>query len=508
MSGFDLLIKNGTIITMDKELSKKRWIAVKDGIISAIGDRDDFSGEAKKVIDLDGRTLMPGLIDTHAHSSMTGIGQMGINLGGINTVSGILDAVKDFCEKDSSDKVICGCNMTMPEDMVEKRVPDRFELDAVTGDHPVMLVFWTAHGGTMNSKAIELAELTDEMAYVEKEGFFNDDKTSFHVIGNIYNLFTDEDFENLYMNIAEQCAGRGITTLHSLDGMMVKDDRDIDILMRIIHSLPIEFINYTQTFDWKKIHNYGLKQIGGCLCIDGSPPQLTAAYQEVYPCAPHTRGFLNYTDKELYDYVTAVSKAGMQVGFHAIGDRAVDQIIHVYQQVDREVGIRHLRHRIEHFSLPTSQIIEMAAEMNIVAACQPAIGNMLDNANGNGFEAFVSKEKAQIHENFSVLMRGGVTVTGGSDSPVTPMDAFVGIDAAVNAYNPARRVALDDALKLYTVNAAWACHQEDKKGSLEVGKEADFIIIDKNPYDLTGCIDSSVITVEETYKKGKQVFKK
>ncbi len=508
MSAFDLVIKNGTVITMDKEMSKKRWIAVKDGLIAATGSRDDFSGEAKTTLDLKGRSVLPGLIDTHAHVAMTGFGQVGIDLAGVTTVKGILDRVREFCEKDSSDKVVFGCNMCMLDQMEDRRIPNRFELDKVSGDHPVMLILWTAHGGVMNSKAIEKANLLPEMEAVRESGFFNEDKTSIHVMGNIYNLMTDEDFVNLYEDIGTQCASRGITTVCALEGMMVKEDRDVDILMTVLDKLPIEFIPYTQTFNWQKIYKYGLKQIGGCLCIDGSPPQLTAAYQEPYPCAPHTRGFLNYTDRELYDYVTSVTKAGMQVGFHAIGDRAIDQIIHIYQQVDREIGIKHLRHRIEHFSLPSERNIEMAAEMNLVAACQPVIGNMIDGPGGNMFESFCSKEKSQRHENFSIVMKGGVTVCGGSDSPVSPLDAFAGIDAAVNAYNPARRVSLDDALKLYTFNAAWACHQEDKKGSLEVGKEADLIIVNKDPYSINGCIDQSVITVEETYKKGKIIFRK
>jgi len=508
MSSFDLLIKNGTIITMDSGLSKKRWIAVKDGVIKALGDTDDYPDSVKDVVDLGGRALVPGFIDTHVHSSMTGIGQMGIDLTGINTIQGILDAVQDHCDKDPSDKVVCGCNMLTQDYIEEKRMPNRYELDEVSGGHPVMLVLWTAHGGTMNSGAIKKAELTDEMKAVEKDGYFNEDKIAMHIIGNIYNLMSDSDFEEIYINLSEKCASQGITTLHSLDGMMVKNDRDTDILLRIIDKLPIEFVNYTQTFDWQKILGYGLKRIGGCLCVDGSPPQITAAYQEPYPIAPHTRGFLNFTDKELYDFVTATSKAGMQTGFHAIGDRAVDQIMNIYQQVDKEIGIRHLRHRIEHFSVPTDRHIEMAAEMNIICAAQPAIGNMLDGPSGNGFESFVTKEKAQIHENFARVMKGGVVVTGGSDSPVTKIDALFGINAAVNAFNPARRVSLTDAIKMYTLNAAYAAHQEKEKGSLEVGKQADMIILSKDPYCPDVCSDLTTVAIEETFRKGKSISRR
>lgn len=508
MSSFDLVIKNGTVITMDDNLSLKRWVAVDNGKITAVGDHDDFAGDAGVTVDLAGRTLMPGLIDTHAHGTLTGIGNIGIELGSIYTSKEVLDAVRTYCAENPAINVICGCNMHLAEEMKDGKVPTRFELDEIEKDRPIVLVLWTGHGGILNSKALELSYLEGTMINVGETGYFNEDKAYFHIIANLYNLFTDDDFENIYSKVAKHCASVGITTMHSLDGMTVKGDRDAEALRKCMDRMPIGIVNYTQTFDWEKINGYGIKQIGGCLSLDGSPPQITAAYLEPYPASPNTRGLLNYTDKELYEFVSAASKVGMQVSFHAIGDRAIDQIIHIYQQVDREIGIKDLRHRIEHFSVPTDKHIEMAAEMNIVASSQPAIANMLDGINGNAFEGFVSKEKAVLHENFGRVLRGGVIVSGGSDSPVTPLDAFFGINAAVNAYKPYRRVTLDDALKMYTKNAAWAAHQENIKGSLEPGKQADMIIVDKNPYEVIGCIDRSVINVEETYVRGRQVYKK
>jgi predicted amidohydrolase YtcJ len=148
----------------------------------------------------------------------------------------------------------------------------------------------------------------------------------------------------------------------------------------------------------------------------------------------------------------------------------------------------------------------MAAEMGIIAAAQPEIGNMLDNENGNGFEAFAPPDVARIHENFARVMRAGIVTIGGSDSPVTPIDCFVGINAAVNAHNPERRVSLDDALKMYTVNAAYAERRENEKGSIEAGKYADLTILDKDPYNIRGPISRDTLSVTATYKKGKAVY--
>jgi len=507
MSSFDLLIKNGSIVTMDGDFSKKRWIAVNDGIIQALGD-DDFTGEAKETVDLNGRALIPGLVDTHAHVSASGIIEHGLPIAGVSTSKGILDIVEEACSKDGSDMVIIGGNMLMPEQMEDKRVPDIGELDKVSGNHPVLLAFWTGHGGVANSKALELANLPDEMLYIKKDGMFLEDAHSFYIIGSVMAEMPDSYFEKIYTDTAERCASLGMTTVHALDGMFVKDDKDVEVLLKILDKLPIEYVPYFQTFDLPRVMEHGLKQIGGCLSVDGSPPQYTACYIDAYPTMPSTRGLLNFSDRELYEFVKACTQAEMQVAVHAIGDRAVDQIIWIYRQVDMEIGIKHLRHRIEHFSLPSDEHIEMAAEMNIVANTQPGIGNMLDGEQGNAYLQWMSPEKADIEEKFNRFMAGGVMTTGGSDCPVTPMDSLVGIDAAVNAFKEHRRVSLDEAFKIYTINAAYASHQEDIKGSLEVGKHADMVILDKDPYTMEGGYSRAAIGVDATYKKGKLIYSK
>jgi predicted amidohydrolase YtcJ len=198
----------------------------------------------------------------------------------------------------------------------------------------------------------------------------------------------------------------------------------------------------------------------------------------------------------------------MQVAFHAIGSRAIDQIIWIYRQVDMEIGIKHLRHRIEHFSTATDEQIAMAAELNLFVTSQPPIGDMLDGEAGNAYLQWLPPEKAVLSERFNRFMAGGAMVGGGSDTPVTPLDSLFGIDRAVNAFKEERRVSLDDAFKIYTINAAWGAHQEDIKGSLEVGKHADMVILDKDPYTMEGGFNRANIGVDATYKKGKLVFSK
>lgn len=511
MSNFDILVKNGTLVTMDESLSWKRWMGIKDGKITALGDKDDYDGcVASKVIDLNGKTVMPGLFETHVHSALTGLGWNGMDFSNAKNSREVLEIVEDFCSKDKTDQMVYGCNMNLPHQMDDKKVPTREELDDVSGNHPVMILFWTVHGGITNTKGCERANLKPEMEFVKKDGYFNDDWVSSHIIAELLGQFSDDVYKDIFMKVAEQYASRGVTTVHSLDGMWVKDDKDSEILINMREELPIEFIPFIQTFDIEKVKKFGLKQIGGCLPIDGSPPQLTAAYWEPYRMKDqsYTRGFLCYTDKELYDFVTACTKESIQCTFHAIGERAIDQLLYIYQQVDREIGIRHLRHRIEHFSMPPHErSYEMIKEMNIPVAMQPAISNMLDTDEFSIFATQVSDEKALIHENAANAVKKGLTVIGGCDGPVTPLDSYWGINAAAHPHKDYRRMSLDDAIKLFTTNAAWACHQEHRLGSLEVGKDADFAIVDKNLYEMPDNADLASIVVYETFKTGKSVFK-
>lgn len=509
MSDFDILVKNGTIITVDKDMSWKRWMGIKDGMITALSDRDDYEGcNADRVIDLQGQTVMPGLFETHVHSALTGLGWSGVDLDGIMTCPEILAKIEDFCAKAPGDSPVYAFNMKLPHQLDDKKTPHLKELDDISHGHPIMIMFWTVHGGILNTKGCDLVNLKPEMEYVREDGYFNEDWISSYIIAEFLGQFPDELFEDIYRKVDRQYASRGVTTVHSLEGMWVKDDKDAEILCSIKDDLSVEFVPYIQTFDIEKVKRLGLKQIGGCLPIDGSPPQLTAAYMFPYREAPHTRGFLCYSDMELYNFITACTKEGIQTAFHAIGGRAIDQLLYIYQQVDREIGIKHLRHRCEHFSMPFGERpYEMVQEMNIPCAMQPAISNMLCTNDYSIFEHQVSDEEALIHENAGRAVAKGVTVIGGCDGPVTPLDSYWGINAAAHAHAEYRRMPLDDAIRIYSINCAWASHREDRTGSLEVGKEADFAIIDRNPYEMGEDEDLASVVVQETFKKGKSIFK-
>ncbi|MEG1662157.1 MAG: amidohydrolase family protein [Clostridiales bacterium] len=326
---FDLLIKNGTVLTIDDTMMQGRWLGVKDGVIAAIGCRDDAPAAAKQVIDLAGKTLLPGLGDSHAHLSLTGIQQASTSLAQITSIADILEIVEDVCAQRAADELAVFTLLPSESSIAEKRFPTRDELDAVSPDNPVLIVHWSNHGGCLNSKALTLANLPPEMRKVREQGIIDQDAVHLRVCQNLYASLGKDVFRKLYHHLGAQAVAKGITSIHSLDGMFVKDDMDVAVLLPIIDELPLNIVPYTQTFDLQKILDWQLPRIGGCLMLDGSGGVFTSCYSKIYPANPNTRGLLNYSDQYLYQFVKKCSENNIQCAFHAIGDRAIDQIIYV-----------------------------------------------------------------------------------------------------------------------------------------------------------------------------------
>jgi predicted amidohydrolase YtcJ len=233
----------------------------------------------------------------------------------------------------------------------------------------------------------------------------------------------------------------------------------------------------------EKIKKYNLPRIGGCLTLDGAGFEYTMALQEPYPARPERRGFLIHTDEEIYQLISQAHREGIQTAFHALGDRAIDQLLYVFRQVIGEQGNKDLRHRVEHFSLPWDVHMDMLAEMKLIASMQPAFTGLWGEPEKGYYDLLFDRGRAARMEVFPEIIRRGGVICGGSDSPVTLVNPLYGIACCINNPDPRRNVSVHDALKIFTINAAYSVHQEKEKGSIEVGKDADLTVIDRNPYE-------------------------
>jgi len=252
----------------------------------------------------------------------------------------------------------------------------------------------------------------------------------------------------------------------------------------------------------------GLPRVGGCLTLDGASFEYTMANFAPYKSAPALRGVLYHNDEEVYQVVKKAHEYGMQCTLHALGDRAIDQLIWVYHRVFTEQGRGSIHHRIEHFSYPTDEQIAMAADMELVLSIQPGFTYYWDRAEGGEFEYMFGREGADRWDPFNKLVNAGCIVCAGSDCPVTAVEPLVDIATVVNNPNPIRNAPLDEAIKMVTINAAYAASLEDRKGSIEVGKDADFVVLDRDPYGLEASKEIYDIQALLTIREGKIIYER
>ena len=243
---------------------------------------------------------------------------------------------------------------------------------------------------------------------------------------------------------------------------------------------------YFQATDVLKAQAWGLERIGGCLLADGSYGEHTTALKEPYFDDPATRGDLYFNDRELDDFVGRAHRAGLQISLHAIGDRAIEQVLSAYERALKKWPREDHRHRIEHFSLPTRAQIEKAAELGVAVAMQPNFAALPPDHQPGAFRVAGYKqlgpERISRRHPYRWILDAGVLVAGGSGTR-TP-DPLEGIRAVAAHPEEERRLTTYEALSLFTVNAARIGFQEKEKGTLEPGKAADLVVLNRNPLTL------------------------
>jgi predicted amidohydrolase YtcJ len=510
---YDLLLKNGNINTIDKNMSLASWLGVRDGKIVDIGKYPGGARDAAKVVDLGGKTVFPGLMDCHVHVMPAGLNLSAIQLEKAETVGEVLELIDEGCKSAPSDSEWVFAMNYVTQNVREERYPTRFELDGVSHGRKVMIMAATLHGCAVNSAAMEVCAVPDDMPGVETEngrvlGIYLSDESSFLACANALGDLPDEALWRYIEDCARNAASKGVTTMHGLFGMFVKDDRDMDLIAKRADELPIEMVVFYQTWDVDKARAMGLPRVGGCLTLDGASFEYTMANFTPYKSAPALRGVLYHNDEEVYQFVKRAHETDMQCTMHALGDRAIDQLIWTYHRVFAEQGYKDLRHRIEHFSYPTDEQIKMAAELELILSIQPGFTYYWDKPKGGEFEYMFGREGADRWDPFNKLVDAGCIVCAGSDCPVTPVEPLVDIATVVNGPNPIRNAPIDDAIRMVTIDAAYAAKIEDRKGSIEIGKDADFVVLDRDPYESIKSPEIYDMEALMTIREGKIIYEK
>jgi len=514
-----LAILNGKVCTLDPKRPVAEAIAIRNGKIIAVGSNEEirkYVGKKTEVVDAKGRTVIPGLVDCHVH--MTGFGQFldTLDLRDIASIKEMQQRLKEYAEKNPEDSKILGGGWDQ-ERFAEKRYPTRWDLDAAVDDKPVFLVRVCGHVGVVNSKALKLAGITEETAV--EGGKVDLDEASGEPSGILREGALElvwktaprpnvKDLELTCLKACKMAVEAGLTCVHWILGS-AREMRTVQKLyfeeklpLRVYLGIPVEFLDALVTLGVATGFGSDMVKIGFVkILADGSLGGRTAALKEPYADDPKTSGMMLYTQSELNRLVLKAHESGLQLAVHAIGDRAMESVLEAFEKALRKKPRKNHRHRIEHCSVVTPDMIKRMKRLGLIASVQPhfVVSDfwVVDR---------VGKTRARWVYPFNSLMKEGLTVVAGSDCPVEPINPILGIWAAASRKSfTEETIGVEDALKAYAINAAYASFGEDKRGTIETGKFADLTILSDNllkvpPNEIKN------VKVEMTIVDGKIVY--
>ena len=506
----DVIYINGNIYTVDDAFTRMSVIATKGDKIVYVGNSSDETdhviNNAAKIVDLKGKTVIPGLIEGHMH--FQSVGQVSLNVNGFKLPKEeILELVSQRVKSLKPGQWIRGGgwdHMQWPD----KNWPTKEELDAVSPNNPVALDRIDLHTLWVNSKALDLAKITNGTPD-PKGGEIVRDKDG-GVVGILIDTARDDVFGVIppisdevkmkaFLLAQEECFSYGLTSIFDAgtpfgDIMLLKKAYEND-------ELKIRTYELLSTWDGSDVQyiNAGLKPEKGLynnrlsinavkIFVDGTIGSRSAYFFEEYSDRPGHRGKSIYTDEELYKLVARAGKHGFQVATHAIGDAAIRQVMDVYKRVQNEQALTDPRFRIEHFSVPRPEDIPEAVKLGFIPSIQ-ACGAASDVS---VLIARIGPERLKTVFPWREIIAAGGYVVGGSDANVNLLNPYHGLCAGITMADssgnpsgfPRAGMTREESLKSFTIWAAKGQFEENIKGSLEVGKLADFVVIDR---DIMSC---------------------
>ena len=261
---------------------------------------------------------------------------------------------------------------------------------------------------------------------------------------------------------------------------------------------PVEYILYPQTTDVDIALEIGSPRVGGCILADGSFGSHTAALLEPYTDQPDNFGCLYHSDEFWEKFIRKAHDSDLQIAIHCIGDAAISQILKFYEKVQMEQP-KDLRHEIIHNELTSDEILDRIAQARVSAVMQPMFDRLWGGENAL-YETRLGKERTSRTNRLASIYNRGILLTGSSDWYITEMNALKGIDAAVRIHNENERLTPYQAVELYTKNAARLSFDEDRLGTIEIGKQADMVCLNEDIFSSKSIAD---IEINFVIKKGK-----
>jgi hypothetical protein len=505
----DTIYLSKTVITAPGA-ADAAFVAVRRGRIVAVGpaaEAEAFARAGVPTVDLGDAVVLPGLWDAHAHLLQTGLTLRAADLSGARNLADVFDLVREAAGRGDDVALCYGLDES---NLAEKRLPTGAELDAAAPDTPVVVVRVDSHSLAVNGAAWRHLAVdatwpgVDLDAESRPTGMLRG-RANELARANLYRHLEPATKVRAFEEAAALAASRGVVALCALEGGQLFGPDDVRVLMGIQDRLPLETFVFPQVASAAMVRELGLPRLGGCLLVDGSLGSRTAALSEPYADVPTTRGELYFADDDLMALVLAAHAAGLQVALHAIGDRAVRQVLDAYEAALGEYPRPNCRHRVEHAELVADEDMDRAAELGVVLSMQPAF-EWYWGGPGRMYESRLGERYRRTNRLRTPLSRG-IVLAGGSDSDITPINPLLGIAAAMNHPTEGERLSFGQALGMFTTGAAASVFAEDDRGTLEVGKWASFTAVARDPRTLPPA-EVADIEVEATAVKGEIVYRR
>ncbi len=533
----DLIFVNGNVYTVNKRQPHAEAVAVKNERIAFVGSNDEAKKfHAAQIVDLHGKTVVPGLTDSHCHIFGIGERELSLNLEGTNTLENFLAKVKDRVAKTEKGKWITGRGW-IETFWRPPRFPTRQELESVAADHPLFLTRADGHAAIANSAALKIAKI-DKNTPNPFGGEILKDKMTGEPTGMLLDHAQELVAKNIPPSTAaerEQALLTGINREIGLGWCEIQNagshKDDVDLIKKVYADgkAKIRFINcvYGPGEDAQNFlkegatlngFNHHFTQRTIKVIFDGALGSRGAALLKPYNDAPDTSGYLTAKPEELRPMFEEALRRGIQVETHAIGDRANRQILDLYEAAFKVVPpdqrrIKEPRWRVEHAQIVDPADIPRFAKLGVIPSMQPshAISDLFFAPARLGMDRLAD---AYAWQSF---LKSGSIICGGSDAPVERGEPMIEFYAAVSrksikgesgdGWHPEQAVSREQALKMFTIWPAYAAFEEKEKGSVEVGKLADFTVLSQDimkipePEILKTRVEMTIIGGEIVYQR-------
>ncbi len=501
------IFTNGTVLTMEGQSVTYGACLVSGDTIAGTGTADELRARAGATcdeIDLAGGVLIPGFTDCHLHLVLSAYFRMNTDLADVGSVDELLSIIKGKVAASSPGAWIMGLRFR-EDNFPDKRMPTLAELDAAAPHNPVLLIRYDGHTGLVNSATLSAAKITDNTPDPEGGVIAREHGRPTGVLKELaidlalaaFPIPDVEEFRKGFHLFVDELSKSGIVRVHSVlqtgqngpaGSLGPYEVPLLKLFEKEIHQSVYPLVAATSVAEavTTLAEKFGAEKKNGRWCggalkifVDGTFGSRTARFSEDYSDMPGERGMMVIGDEALRATVFEAQKEGLRVAAHVIGDEAVSRTISVFAEARRSIGGPDLRHRIEHCGMIRRSDFPAIKEAGIILSFQPSF----IVSEGSWIESRVGKGRLEDVYAIRHALEADIPVCGGSDSPIESPSVLAGMWGAVTrrGFTADQRLSAYDALSLYTSRAAYASFEEDTRGTIEAGKQADLVILDRDP---------------------------